>query len=198
MSSYATLAQLRTHTGMPAAGQDELLQALLDAATGWIDGFTNSTFVQATATDEAYDGTGSRSILLRHRPVIEVTAVTVSGAVWSSELWTVNNLGWLVAVDNFDISNPRLYRRDDCEQQCGWPPGTQNIKVTYSYGYTSVPAAVATACAMLAAHWYRTDRRQDAKSVSYGPISKTFGETTGVPPTILTLLSRFIQTQVGY
>ena len=170
---YASLTDLKTHAGIPAAGADTLLQALLDSATQWIDGYTNSTFAATTVSGEKHDGRGARHVLLRQRPVSSIDSVSLDGTLLDTAQYALVDSAWLVAPEHCGYC-PRLGYTDagGCSHAV-WPRGTQNIAVDYTCGYSAVPAAVAQACALLAAHWYRTDQRQLASASS--PASGRWG-----------------------
>jgi hypothetical protein len=206
MASYASLTDLKTHAGIPADGSDTLLQALLDSATQWIDGYTHSVFTPTSVTDEQHDGRGATHLLLRLRPAISVASVALDGAPLAADQYVLSDGGWLARSSHSGWCPRRGYFAAPGEgagatgagATAVWPCGTQNVSVSYSAGYSSVPAAVAHACALLAAHWYREDQRQGAASESYGPRSVTWRDEGDVPASIRALLAQFVQPEPGY
>jgi hypothetical protein len=196
--SYASLTALKTHAGIPASGADELLQTLLDSATQWIEGYTNSVFTPTAVEDEKHDGRGARHVLLRQRPVISLAGVELDGALLNPAQYALVDNAWLVAPQQCGFC-PRLgYLEPECMAQAVWPRGTQNISISYTCGYSAVPAAVSQACALLAAQWYREDQRQGAAAESYGPRSVTYRDTGDAPLPVRALLAQFIQPEPGY
>ena len=191
-TTYATVAELRTHPGMPASGQDALLQAYLDAAAGLCDTATNSTFAPVAVT-ELHCGRRSKRIRLRKRPVISVTSVSFDGSAIAAETYALVQGGWLELVQYGDDFNPRVSWDED---QCYWPQGTNNIQVIYQYGYSAVPSDVNIACRMLAAHLFRIDSQGNVTSKSMGPVSKSFGPGS-IPVAVKALLSKYVQVEVG-
>ncbi len=216
-TTYATLADLKTHAGIPATGADTLLQAYLNAAAAWIDNHTNSTFIAGTATAEAYDGNGGKHILLRHRPVLAVSAVAIDGESLDSTLYGLTDSCWLGLQDynrgrassslglvlnegewNY---NPRIAPDGGFGGAVDpfWPRGIGNITVDYTYGYSTVPPAVSTACAMLAAYWYSRDASLGVQSISHGPTSVTYAAAeSAIPMGVRAMLAGYIQPEVGY
>lgn len=116
---------------------------------------TAETFSSATYTDEAYDGSASPYLTLRNWPVASVSAVkvkypdsgtqTIDTDTYRSDLRTgrvfriETKQDWDWLPDSFDQANRNqpgyfrgLYPR--------WPAGFQNILVTYTAGYATIPA----------------------------------------------------------
>lgn len=213
-TTYATLAELRLHASIPT-DQTDLLQDLLDTAADWIDqhcmGIADSAsagyFADVkTATDELYSGDGGTNLRLRRRPVVAITTVKVSDATIDSTLYTLVDGGWLACVNTTELDyNPRLWRNDDQsglgmfrDSKLRWPHGDNNVKVTYTYGYSAVPNKINLACRHLARHWYLRDRSEGIRSESQGPRTVVYGDDSDCPPNVLSLLSAYVQREVGY
>jgi len=195
-TTYATLADLRTHAGMPAATEDTLLQALLNAAASMVDGYCNTAFVATTVTLELHDGDGGRFLQLRHRPVISVTTVELDGSTLDDDSYEIDTAqGWLVIPEyDAETANPRIWRGGSGS---AWPLGTRNIGVTYIYGYSAVPAAVSAATCMIAAALYQSGQRRGISAKSLGPLSYTFREDAHFPHEASALLDRYREYEVA-
>jgi hypothetical protein len=195
-TEYATLEELRTHTGLPASGSDALLQALLDAAADLVDDSTNSFFDQRTVTED-HSGRGNRHIRLLQRPVISVTSVAIAGSAIDASLYVLDPGGWLVGVEDLGY-NPRLFRD---ARGCGWiwPVGTQNIRVVYEAGYNEVPSAINMATRLIAVDLYDTDQRRGVSAESRGPVSKSYTNFAGysLPMSARALLAKYVQHEVA-
>lgn len=202
-TTYADIADLLTHPNIPATGSDTFLQACLDAAAALIDSHCNTRFVAlGVAATELYSGRCTRQFRLRHRPVLTISSISVDGAAIDSSLYALSQDGgggWIETVDlSGDGYNPRLWRGDSSEPYV-WPQGTNNISVTYTYGYTTVPDAVSKACAMLAKQIYDTEIRNGVTAESYGPVSKSYSAETGfqISTVVAALLASYVQYEVG-
>lgn len=196
-TTYATLTDLKTHAGMPATGEDTLLQALLNAAASMVDGYCNTTFVSTTATLELHDGDGGRFLQLRHRPVISVATVELDGSAISSDEYEIDNAqGWLV-IPEYDAEtvNPRIWRGG--EGTGCWPRGTRNIGITYAYGYATVPDAVSVATCMVAAALYQSGQRRGVSAKQLGPLSYTFTSDQHFPSAARAALERYREFEVA-
>lgn len=197
-TTYATVTTLRSYPGIPASGEDTYLQSLLNAAAGLVDGWCNTTFVSTTATAETHDGTGSRFLHLLHRPVISVTTVTLDTSTLSTDAYEIDYAQGTLVIpyDSEDERNPRIWRRSGGDND-GWPVGTRNIAVTYTYGYSAVPDGVSTATCMIAAGLYQDGQRRGVSAESLGPRSITYDKAQGgLPPAAAMLLQRYVEHEV--
>lgn len=96
---------------------------------------------EPTTTTVVLDGSGRDILFLPHRRVRAVTSVeTRDGATWTA--FDADALADLVV-----LSSDALLR----EALGVWPLGRQNVRVTYTHGYESVPAEIARAALRLAA-----------------------------------------------
>jgi hypothetical protein len=142
-----------------------------------------------TATDEEYCGDGSRFLKLRHLPVLAVSEVKVDGET--------------VAADEYELVKSRMLEYPEEDEYrprlrtygLVWPVGTNNVLVSYTYGYEAVPAVVKMATIQLAAMWYRRDGSEHLGSEGLGGRSVSYLDDD-MPPLIAGKLRRYIQRQV--
>ncbi len=115
--AYATLSEIKQWLGVLNDDNDDILSALLDAATAAVDQVANRSFDRKSVT-EYYYGNGSAYIFLRRTPIVGVSAVSISGMP--------------VTVTNDSIA----IRRDGTF-------GTGDyVQITYTGGYSPIPADV--------------------------------------------------------
>ena len=154
--------------------EDKKLLMFLDIATNLIEDVTNRPGMLYRVRTEYYNGTGTRTLLLRHRPVYTTP----------TPLIYVDQGGYFGSVDgSFDTAtDARVYGTDFCldlteegepsrsgivySMKGAWPPltsrlpglltpvvqrGVGNIKVVYGGGYTAddLPSAFRFACTLL-------------------------------------------------
>ncbi len=148
--SYAltTVADVKELLGIDAGDstKNNLIIRKINQSTLMIESFCSKPngqhFASTVYTDEEYDGTGTNQLSLRNRPVITFTSfsernTTENDSSWSvidTELYFVDNNAGVIDC-NFTLNqNWNLY------------------KVTYTAGYTDIPADLAEACATLAAY----------------------------------------------
>lgn len=103
---------------------NSLLQTLITSASAYAENFCGRDFRKLTYT-EAYNGTGFQSIILRQAPVVSITSVVADGITIPARVGTtpgfVNDAsGTLYATGNYRF-----------------PPGFQNIAVTYVAGWVT-------------------------------------------------------------
>ena len=145
--AYCTVAAVRLR--MRGIGTDKVSDAditsLIEEAEGIIDDYAGHDFDEHEGAEEYYDGDEEETLLLRNRPVIEVTTVEGRNSGAFAELTEFDpetgEGNWHVE----DLSAGILAFED--------PPseGVKNIRVTYSYGYETVPGNIAALAAVLAA-----------------------------------------------
>lgn len=163
MAVYTSRSNVKTHLGLGSGDSslDALIDLVIEAVDGIIDGFTGRGSLASAQATEYYDGPGSGKLILRRRPVTAVAGVWVdavgyhgqaagafgSGTEWTAGVDFVNprtdategNGGMLVALRNPDFEGGGI-----------WPRGIGNIKVTYTAGYATIPSDLATAATSLA------------------------------------------------
>lgn len=106
---------------------------IIPAAQKTIDGYCNHNFNSNSGT-VTLDGNGKGTLIVPppHVPVISVSAVTVDGTDVTSDIKT---------YDTYLAYDGGSFTEDE-----------QNVVVTLSYGYTSVPDDVEFVCAQLCAN----------------------------------------------
>lgn len=124
-----------------------------------IERYTGRVFDSATYTDEAYDGNDSEFIVLNQYPVTALSAVKLKDDAGNTTTYETTDY-------RYEAANGRLYRLGAVRGRyvtdtfgatvnpefgvypC-WPGGFQNILVTYTAGYSSMPADLQMAMYML-------------------------------------------------
>lgn len=145
-NDLTTIAALKLWLGISASTDDVALGALITAASGDFLQRCNRASLVTNSYAERYDGQGSCRLLLRNYPVTAVSSVQI-GAVTVPQSTDYQMDGWV--FDRFGISLIGAY--------WFWP-GVQNVAVTYTAGYASVPPEVSQAVNSMCASWWR--RRQ--------------------------------------
>lgn len=124
MLKYTTLATLKTFLGITGTDQDAALQELIDTGTDLLDLDLGENLGQVTKTRRV-DGTGTNRIFLEREPsaVSSMSSTTDGGYSWSG-----------IDLEADPIEGYAVFAATII------PKGTRNIKVTYTVGYSSVPA----------------------------------------------------------
>lgn len=133
---------------------DAVLTRLITAASQAIKTWTSRPLLQATYT-ETYNGTGINRLTLRNFPVTAVSSLTVDGLTIppaSSPVsfgYLFDEYGiYLVGGDSYSGTVPQT---PNIWAGSYFPRDSQNIVVTYTAGYATVPVDVTQACIELVA-----------------------------------------------
>ena len=136
MSDLITLAATQTYLGTTASTSGQIAQAITFASQ-MIESYCDTIFASGSYT-EVYDGPGYATLILNHAPIISITSVTTDedGLLPSGDYTFKSDPGFLYYKDTDDV----LYV---------WPRGIANITVSYTAGYTTIPADLQGVCMML-------------------------------------------------
>ncbi len=169
--SIITLDYLKTQLGITGTSEDALLTQLLDQVTSIIENETHRKFSGVTTT-EYYDGDGTDRLVLRNTPVQSITSIyeDVDGYAGAGDspfgADTLLTAGEDYVLDTQDgtASNSGIvyringvWRRSASHRQDSVgphvvpyaSPSRGSIKVTYTYGYSTVPDEIKLAAANL-------------------------------------------------
>jgi len=169
---------------------DTLIQLLITAVSAQCLAFTHrSSFLSASYT-EWYNGVGTDSLYLANGPVTAVSLVQVQGQ-------TIPQASSPTAAGyTFDKSRVFLQGMSFGSGFRGFslfPRGHRNVQVTYTAGYTAVPADLAMSVNEMVALKYNESNRVGEKSKSLGP-SQTVSSITiadGIPEGIKMVWLRY-------
>jgi hypothetical protein len=138
MPEYFTLAELRALPDVSSAVKypDATVEAAAAYVVGRIESFVDSTFIPRSVI-EVYDGVEANrsptpTVALRKRHPVQVTALTESGNVYDAG-----------ALAELVIDGIFLRRRvsGSWVSWRPWQPGLQNLSITYTAGFSTVPPA---------------------------------------------------------
>lgn len=121
--AFVGLAEVKQHLNIAASNttHDEELRGFVLSASAVVEDIVG-TVARKTYT-ETYSGRGDTAILLRHRPVLSVTSVTVNGS----------------AVTDFSVNAHGILSRASAYSALTWPRGVDNIAVVYQAGRVAPP-----------------------------------------------------------
>jgi len=151
------------------------------AARYLIDNYCQSNFQNNTVTDEIVSGNGSKWLKLKYSPILTVTKLEEDQGDFDNPNW--------VEIDAEDFKIPSEHGEADNLLLCdkGFTKGIGNYRVSYTWGYESVPDIVKTiACRIAAA--LKQDPDVQIKRESVGSYSVEFSESGGIKDTIDQLL----------
>lgn len=154
--SYAltTLADVKENLGITSSSQDNLIIRKINQATEIIVGYCNRRFDEQTGVVEYYDGRIEDQLLLRNRPVTATTTFQLEARDTSLN----DNDFSIIPVDEYFVDD----EAGVIDGVAGFWGNYDRWKVTYSYGYATIPSDLAEACASLAAYYVNNDPSQVA------------------------------------
>jgi|LakMenE18May11ns_1017448.scaffolds.fasta_scaffold9959288_7 hypothetical protein len=196
--SYVPLSKFKTFSKICSddATQDDFLNMILISSEAVVQNWLGRKLEQNTTT-EYLTGTGKRSLILRHRPVLSIVSVyedfnghfgTSPGSFSSSQLLasgrdymldldtngTSSSSGILYRINSNWLELGREFVPGKLTPETGSPYG--NIKVTYTHGYAAVPDDIIFATCMVASYMKRNiGIGGDIKSEKLGDYSYTLG-----------------------
>ena len=172
--AYAELDTLKEHIDKTTDGDDDVLEAILDAATISIDRACNRYYPGATyfeadpdATARQYRGSGKAYQRLDH--CIAIALVETRGSA-TADYTRYDDSDWLAYQGNYDRP---IFDRTPYSAIMATADGSigafnssrrgPTVRVTARWGgYASPPADIVEACIMQSARWYK--RLQSAMS----------------------------------
>lgn len=157
----------------------DAIEDIVERASAAVESYCRRSF-DLEDRDETYDvARWQDQVALRHYPVTAVTAV-YDGCYVGSE-------GRLVDAEEYVVDDGagtiRLRRGH-------FRPGAASLRVVYTGGYETPPAAVVQAVVMLAADWYRSRPDGRAVSESYDGYSARYAAGL-MPPQVAELLEPY-------
>lgn len=195
--SYAltTVADVKESLGIDAGNtaKDNLIKRKINQATLLIESFCNLPrdhhFKEATYTNETYDGSASSQLVLRMRPVSAVSSFQYRESPESDASFTDVDSDFYFSNLEAGVLNGLF------TQNRNW----SGYRVTYTAGYSTIPADLAEACVMLASSWVENSvsgvaikrKTEGQRSIEYfdsGANSGSIIESLGLDD----ILSRYI------
>lgn len=191
-SALITTATLKTHLDISHANEDTQLAAIVAQVSAGVSEWCQRRFAETTYTDEEYDGPGGRALYLRAWPVSSVASFKLdTQRTWAASSALTEGTDWMVRND--EMGWGRVDRLPDGYR---WPRGRRIIRVTYTAGYSTIPAAVQLAAMRWAAVIYqRSDLALDAVSARSLPVGggNVTVITPEMPKEVAQLLSPFVR-----
>ena len=143
--SYATLAELKSSLAITDSTDDTPLQSCLDAADQLINNYVDTKVGFGVTSSQTRYYTATRWDFVLTDPIVTVTALAtdINGDGTYSQAWTSND--YVLAPRNAAL-NSRPYTEIDTSPfsnaVLNFPTGYLEVKVTGTFGWPSVPAAV--------------------------------------------------------
>lgn len=143
--SYATLAEFKSSLGITDSTDDTPLQSCLDAADQLINNYVDTKVGFGISTSQTRYYTATRYDFVLTDPIVTVTALAtdINGDGTYSQTWSATD--YVLAPRNASL-NTRPYTEIDTSPfstgVLNFPTSYLGVKVTGTFGWPSVPAAV--------------------------------------------------------
>jgi len=143
-----TLADVKALSNIGAGGtaSDPELTRLITAASTFIANATGRSFDSVKTANEIRDGSGGVNLYLREGPVVTVQSLYI-GTVPIPLQPQDGQPGYFIVGNSVALYGYSFTR------------GLNNVRVSYTYGYTAIPADVAQAAIELVVSMYRRGPR---------------------------------------
>ncbi|KKW11522.1 MAG: hypothetical protein UY48_C0017G0015 [Candidatus Gottesmanbacteria bacterium GW2011_GWB1_49_7] len=154
-----TLADFKTDYNLDAT-QDAQITRLITRMGGVFTGkCERSSFESATYTDEYYNGTGGGKLFVYDRPVTAVAS-----------LYEVDDEGSATLIDaaDYQVCSDYIY------MSAGFAKGIRNYKITYTAGYSTIPADIQEAVSALVMREFKYPGRAGVSGEGFGTGNASF------------------------
>jgi len=180
-----TLDAMKTYLSIPLAdtSKDTWVELLINAASDAIEKHCVRSFTQATYT-HTLDGHQNNEVVLPQWPVTSVTDLRVdSDRVFGAD--TIKDAAEYTVIDGV----LRLHTSR-------FPEGSQNVRITYTAGYATIPSDLQLACMFYVEWSFRTqnDRRLGRTTTTKG--NETVEHVPGMPKEIREILEPWVNVSI--
>ena len=175
-SDLTTLANIKAWLALSTGSDDAVLARLITATSSYIQSWLGRTLA-VTAYDEVRNGQGGTRMAFANAPVTAVASLRL-GRVTIPPVSGPHTAGYL-----FD--DTLLYLRG----HAFWE-GEQNVSISYSAGFATIPPEIEQACIELVAQRYRERDRIGRSSTSLQGESAAF-VVKDLSPDVQTILQKY-------
>lgn len=177
MADLTALGKVKDWLGLESSDDDALLSRMIIALSGYIQSWLNRSLV-SQSHEETRDGNGSRKIMLSNYPISAVVSLTIDGVV-IPQAANSQGAGFMVTPNLIILVGGYVFTR-----------GLQNIVVTYTAGFFTVPAEIEQACIEVIAIRYKERDRIGQVSKSIGGETVSFSQKD-FPDSVRTILNNY-------
>ena len=179
--AYATVTNVKEHLNISGSAQDAFLSNLITEVESVINLYCvrGDGFASASHT-EYYDGGGIAQLTLTHTPVTAIASVydDLDGDFGSDTL--VGATEYRVARATGELVN---------KDSIAWQDGVGNIKITYTGGYSTIPADIRLATIRLTAKFYNLRSSSGIKQMTAGALNLSFDYS--IPDDVKVILNKY-------
>lgn len=148
MTNLVTRAEYKAYAGLTTPNQDTQIDNIIPGVSQFVETYCKRRF-QAYTTDvyvEVFSGS-NYPLSLTHHPVIAISMVEESPDLGATYTTLTEFTDWVLDKEDGTIKSSRGY----------FTPGINRYKVTYTYGYTTLPEDLKLAIFDLIKYYMRND-----------------------------------------
>jgi len=170
------------------------LSNIIDAASSMIEGYCDRTF-SAADYEETVDGTGLDWIYVKNAPINSFTSIVITDSSNNEE--TI-----LASQFRYDSTAGKItFKYNNTSSYLAFPEDFQNVKVTYNGGYTTIPAAVQQACALVTRNIYSrtsggTNPAYKTEKMGEHSFTRESMNNQVMTPDVMALLDRYVRCNI--
>ena len=181
MTLLCALADVQTYIGTTDNSTAAVIEQLIENASAFIERYCNRTFA-VTSYTETRNGNNRARMMLNNAPIVAVSSVSIEGVVIPQSTGA-QVAGWVADTHT-------LYLRAGSGFSI-FPEGVQNVAVSYTAGFNTVPADVAQACIELIAFKLAKRNRIDKKNETLGQQQTIGFDISDMPKSVVTALASY-------
>ncbi|KKL47396.1 hypothetical protein LCGC14_2335980 [marine sediment metagenome] len=173
----SSLTNVKEYMKITTSTHDALLTTLLAQASDQIEDYIKRNLVSTVYTDELYDGDGERIFYTLQFPISTAPAAVI--VLFDS----ITNTD----VQTFVVNQDYVLHRDE-DHFIFWGGvihGTQNIKITYTAGFATIPPAAVLACNILVFYLFNAIGKAGLESWRAGSYSEKREKVGGTHTTFV-------------
>lgn len=162
MANFASVTDVVDFLQVDISTDSQIASAerALTAASAAIRNYTKQTIEQVADDEVTFDGKGGARLYLPQLPVVSVSKVVEDGET-------------LVDGTDYKLGAYGILHRLEGNE---WAEGLQNITVTYTHGYETIPDDIVDVCTRAAARAYQLGLRSAEDAGVPGVASKQLGD----------------------
>lgn len=157
MANYATLTEVKAALRITDSMDNALLEAAIDAASRWVDGWCGREFEQASGTSTRDYIPSGRMEPLIVDDLTSVVSIKIDEDLDRSFVTTLNEIDYqLEPVNAISFGNAYPYTRIRPQEDGYWPTSFSRatVRVEATYGWPAVPDAVREATILQASRLF--------------------------------------------
>jgi len=179
-NALTTVVKVKLHLGISVATYDSLFEQLIDEATLFIETYCNRVISKTTHTDVLFDGDDYDSTLyIKNFPITEIDTIEYNNGTFATPDWTA----YTTDQYEYNLAEGIIYFDVDL------PSGKQNVRITYTGGFTTVPQDIEMACNKLVARYYNKRKSEGVSAETAGITNLTWDDV--LTKEITSVLNRY-------